>query len=132
MVASKAKSKGTSIVLQVEPDLPLVHANGGELNQVWLNLIDNALDAISEGGRVEVSVRRELQRVVVQVVDDGPGISPDVLPHIFDPFFTTKPPGQGNRPGPGNHTEAAAPLPWRHLSGFPRGSDRISCRSFGR
>ena len=95
MVASKAKSKGTSIVLQVEPDLPLVHANGGELNQVWLNLIDNALDAISEGGRVEVSVRRELQRVVVQVVDDGPGISPDVLPHIFDPFFTTKPPGQG-------------------------------------
>ena len=95
MVASKAKSKGTSIVLQVEPDLPLVHANGGELNQVWLNLIDNALDAISEGGRIEVSVRRELQRVVVQVVDDGPGISPDVLPHIFDPFFTTKPPGQG-------------------------------------
>ena len=95
MVASKAKAKGASIVVQVEPDLPLVHANGGELNQVWLNLIDNALDAIPEGGRVEVSVRRELKRVVVYVTDDGPGIAPDVLPHIFDPFFTTKTPGQG-------------------------------------
>ena len=95
MVASKAKTKGTSIVLQIEPDLPLVHANGGELNQVWLNLIDNALDAIPQGGKVEVTVRRELQRVVVKVVDNGSGISPDALPHIFDPFFTTKPPGQG-------------------------------------
>ena len=57
--------------------------------------LKQVIDAIPEGGCVEVSVRRELQRVVVHVIDDGPGIAPDVLPHIFDPFFTTKPPGQG-------------------------------------
>jgi signal transduction histidine kinase len=95
MVASKAKAKGASISLEVEPGLPPAHANGGELNQVWLNLIDNALDAVGDGGRIEVAARRELDRVVVRVVDDGPGIPREVLSQIFDPFFTTKPPGQG-------------------------------------
>jgi len=79
----------------VEPDLPDVRGIGGELNQVWLNLIDNALDAIPEGGHVDISAGRELDQVVVSVADDGSGIPPDVLPRIFDPFFTTKPPGQG-------------------------------------
>lgn len=95
VVASKAKAKGASIALDVAPNLPRVHATGGELNQVWLNLIDNALDAIPESGRVDISARRELDRVVVCVEDDGPGIPADVMPRIFDPFFTTKPPGQG-------------------------------------
>jgi signal transduction histidine kinase len=95
VVASKAKAKGAGITLDVDPDLPLVHATSGELNQVWFNLIDNALDAIRESGRVDVSVRQELDRVVVRVVDDGPGIPADVEPRIFDAFFTTKPPGQG-------------------------------------
>jgi signal transduction histidine kinase len=72
-----------------------VRASSGELNQVWLNLIDNALDAIVESGQIEVSARRELDHVVVRVVDDGPGIPPEVQAQIFDPFFTTKPPGQG-------------------------------------
>jgi signal transduction histidine kinase len=92
---SKTKAKSASITLDVEPDLPRVRGNGGELNQVWLNLLDNALDAISESGSVEVRARQDLDRVVVRVVDDGPGIPADVLPRIFDPFFTTKPPGQG-------------------------------------
>ncbi|MBE0594732.1 MAG: hypothetical protein IH616_20285, partial [Gemmatimonadales bacterium] len=95
IMTSKAKAKGATITLDVEADLPRVHATGGELNQIWLNLIDNALDAIPESGRVAVSARAELGRVVVRVVDDGPGIPPDDLPRIFDPFFTTKPPGQG-------------------------------------
>ena len=95
IVASKAKLKGATVTLDVEPDLPLVHATGGELNQIWLNLIDNALDAIAEFGNVTISARKELDQVVVRVVDDGSGIPPDVLPKIFDPFFTTKPPGQG-------------------------------------
>jgi len=95
IVASKAKSKGATITLDVEPDLPHVHATGGELNQIWLNLIDNALDAISELGTVTIIARKELNWVVVSVIDDGPGIPPDVMPKIFDPFFTTKPPGQG-------------------------------------
>jgi signal transduction histidine kinase len=95
VMAAKAKSKGAAITLDVEPDVPMVRANGGELNQIWLNLIDNALDAIDESGHIAVSARKELDRVVVRVVDDGPGIPEDVLPRIFDPFFTTKPPGQG-------------------------------------
>jgi signal transduction histidine kinase len=95
VTASKAKSKGASVTLQVDADLPDVRGIGGELNQVWLNLIDNALDAIPEGGHVDIAASQELDRVVVTIADDGPGIPPDVLPRIFDPFFTTKPPGQG-------------------------------------
>jgi len=95
VLASKAKSKGAAIVLDAEQNLPRVRANGGELNQVWLNLIDNALDAIQESGRIEISARKELDRVVVRVIDDGSGIPSNVKPQIFDPFFTTKPPGQG-------------------------------------
>ena len=95
VVASKAKSKGIAVMLDIEPDLPPAYATGGELNQVWLNLIDNALDAAPEGGHLEISARKELDRVVVRVVDDGPGIPPEITQKIFDPFFTTKPPGQG-------------------------------------
>jgi len=95
VLASKAKAKRATVELDVQAELPLVHATGGELNQVWLNLIDNALDAIAESGRIEVSARQELDRVVVRIVDDGPGIPPDAEDRIFDPFFTTKPPGQG-------------------------------------
>jgi signal transduction histidine kinase len=95
VLAAKAKAKGAAITLDIEPDLPRVLATGGELNQVWLNLIDNALDAIPESGHVAVSAEAEAGRVAVRVVDDGPGIPGEVLPRIFDPFFTTKPPGQG-------------------------------------
>ena len=95
VVASKAKAKGAAITLDVEPDLPRVHATSGELNQVWLNLIDNALDAIPESGTIDVTARQELDRIVVRVVDDGSGIPPDVEPRIFDAFFTTKPQGEG-------------------------------------
>jgi signal transduction histidine kinase len=92
---AKVASKSASIRLDVEPDLPRVRANGGELNQVWMNLIDNALDAIPESGRVDISAHSELDRVMVRVVDDGPGIPAENLEQIFDPFFTTKPPGEG-------------------------------------
>jgi signal transduction histidine kinase len=95
VIASKAKAKGAAITLDLEPDLPRVRATSGELNQVWLNLIDNALDAIPESGSIEVGARRELDRVVVRVVDDGPGIPPEIELRIFDAFFTTKPPGEG-------------------------------------
>jgi signal transduction histidine kinase len=95
VVASKAKGKAAAIGLAVGAELPRVRANGGELNQVWLNLIDNAIDAVSEGGRIDITADREPGRVVVTVADDGPGIPAEVLPQIFDPFFTTKPPGQG-------------------------------------
>jgi signal transduction histidine kinase len=92
---SKVRSKNASIALDFEPDLPRVRGTGGELNQVWMNLLDNALDAIPESGRIDISAGSNLDRVLVRVVDDGPGIPADILPQIFDPFFTTKPPGQG-------------------------------------
>lgn len=95
IVASKARSKKVTITLDIEPDLPRAYATGGELNQVWLNLIDNALDAVSESGRIDIHAYQKLDRIVVCVIDDGPGISPDNALRIFDPFFTTKPPGQG-------------------------------------
>jgi len=62
---------------------------------VWANLIDNALDAVAEGGRVTVTAVRDGESVVVRVTDDGPGIPPEVKNRIFDPFFTTKPVGKG-------------------------------------
>lgn len=95
IVAAKAKAKSVSITLDVEPQLPLVPATEGELNQVWMNLIDNALDAVPEAGSIEITARQELDRVVVRIVDDGPGIPPEIESKIFDAFFTTKATGQG-------------------------------------
>jgi signal transduction histidine kinase len=95
ILASKARSKDVTITMNVESHLPHAYATGGELNQVWFNLIDNALDALSASGHIKISACRELDRIVVRVEDDGPGIPTDIAPHIFDPFFTTKPPGQG-------------------------------------
>jgi signal transduction histidine kinase len=79
----------------VDPTLPAVEGYGGELNQVWLNLLDNALDAIGAGGRIEVHAKREGGAVAVRIMDNGPGIPDAVRERIFDPFFTTKPVGEG-------------------------------------
>lgn len=95
VVRSKAKHKSATIMLDVAPDFPRVRGFAGELNQIWSNLIDNALDAIGEGGRVEVSARCERDRAVVRIVDNGPGIPATVRERIFDPFFTTKAVGLG-------------------------------------
>jgi signal transduction histidine kinase len=92
---SKAKLKSIAVSVQVESGLPPVRGFAGELNQIWANLIDNALDAAPEHGSVEVIAARERQAVVVRVIDNGPGISADIRARIFDPFFTTKPVGQG-------------------------------------
>ncbi len=81
--------------IEVEPGLPRVRGFAGELNQIWANLIDNALDAVPESGRVEVRASRLNQKVVVRVIDNGAGIPAEVRERIFDPFFTTKPMGQG-------------------------------------
>jgi signal transduction histidine kinase len=95
MLRAKVKGKSATVTVAVAPDLPPVMAYGGELNQVWLNLIDNALDAAPPGSRVDVSADREGDKLVVRIVDNGPGIPDSALPRIFDPFFTTKPVGQG-------------------------------------
>ena len=73
----------------------LVNSFGSELNQVWTNLIDNAIDAMHGKGELRVRTYREDNCVVVEIGDNGPGILPTVKPHIFEPFFTTKGVGEG-------------------------------------
>ena len=73
----------------------LVNSFGSELNQIWTNIIDNAIDAMGGKGELRVRTHREDDCVVVEIGDNGPGISPAVRPHIFEPFFTTKAVGQG-------------------------------------
>ena len=95
VLRSKARQKSATVIVDAEPDLPPIRGFVGELNQIWANLIDNALDAIPDAGRVEVLVNRENRQVVVRIVDNGSGIPEGIRERIFDPFFTTKPLGQG-------------------------------------
>ncbi|HET7250510.1 MAG TPA: ATP-binding protein [Gemmatimonadales bacterium] len=95
VLRSKAASRSASLVADVPVDLPAVQGVGAELNQIWANLVDNALDAVGPGGHVVVSARREGNRIVVEVTDDGPGIPADIRERIFEPFFSTKDVGKG-------------------------------------
>ena len=92
---AKARSKSVAVTVKVEPDLPRVRGFAGELNQIWANLIDNALDAAPDSGRVEVTATCERQRVIVRIVDNGAGIPAGIRDHLFEPFVTTKPVGKG-------------------------------------
>jgi signal transduction histidine kinase len=96
MLGFKARSRTANIRMEVAPGLPMAMAFGGELNQVWQNLIDNALDAIGHGGTITVRAFPRRDRVVVEVADDGAGIDPAIKDRVFDPFFTTKDVGQGS------------------------------------
>jgi signal transduction histidine kinase len=73
----------------------LVNSFGSELNQVWTNIIDNAIDAMGGKGELRIRTYRDDNCVAVEIADNGPGISAEVLPHIFEPFFTTKGVGEG-------------------------------------
>jgi len=87
--------QGVSVIREYSDDLPVIQAYAGELNQVWTNIIDNAIDAMEGKGTLIVRARKEDRWVVVEIEDNGPGIPPENLSKIFDPFFTTKGPGQG-------------------------------------
>jgi signal transduction histidine kinase len=89
------KLHNIQVTREYDPDLPRVMARGGELNQVWTNLIDNAIDAMQGQGAIRLVTRCENDYVMVEVADDGPGIPDTVLPHLFEPFFTTKEIGVG-------------------------------------
>jgi signal transduction histidine kinase len=86
---------GITVVKDYDPDLPQVPAYAGELNQVWTNLIVNALDAMAGEGTLTVRTAREGACALVEIADTGPGIPEDLRPRVFEPFFTTKPVGQG-------------------------------------
>ncbi len=94
ILRSKLKS-GISVRREYDPDLPVIHAYGSELNQVWTNIIDNAADALEGQGEIIIRTRQVGESVVVEIEDNGPGIPPEIQPRIFDSFFTTKPPGKG-------------------------------------
>ena len=88
------KLSGVTVVRELG-DVPPIEAIAGELNQVWTNLIDNAIDAMDGSGTLRISTSVTDREVVVAVADSGPGIPDDVLPHVFEPFFTTKDVGRG-------------------------------------
>jgi signal transduction histidine kinase len=93
MLDGKARAKSAAVHLETAADLPRLHGFGSELNQVWEKIVDNALDAIGDQGRVTITATTRDGSILVRVADDGPGIPAVVRPRIFDPFFTTKPVG---------------------------------------
>ena len=95
VLGGKARRKSVNVSISVPEGLPSVQGFGGELNQVWANLIDNAIDAAPVSGHVEVKACTQGDRVIVRVTDDGPGVPAELMDRIFEPFFTTKPMGEG-------------------------------------
>lgn len=89
------KLKGVHVTRNYSPGLPVITAFGSELNQVWTNLIDNAIDAVAGSGEIRIRTLTEGSHVVVEIADIGPGIPPEIQGRIFEPFFTTKAVGSG-------------------------------------
>jgi signal transduction histidine kinase len=95
LVILRGKLDGIDVRRDYSDDLPRVPAHGSELNQVWTNLLDNAIAAVDGSGTIAVRTRREDGWAVVDIEDDGAGIPEALQSRIFDPFFTTKEPGKG-------------------------------------
>jgi signal transduction histidine kinase len=87
--------QGVDVITQFGDGIPKISAYGSELNQVWTNIIDNAVDAMKGSGRLTVRTRYDDPNIVVEIEDSGPGIPEDVQARLFEPFFTTKPVGKG-------------------------------------
>lgn len=87
--------KGMSVNRSYDPMLPLIHVHGNSLNQVWTNILDNAIDATDGKGTLSIRTHHEADNAVIELEDNGPGIAPQDLSCIFEPFFTTKTQGQG-------------------------------------
>jgi signal transduction histidine kinase len=86
---------GINVIRNYDASLPRICAFGGELNQIWTNLMANAIEAMHGEGELRVRTARELDRVLVEIGDSGPGIPSEILSHIFEPFYTTKEVGEG-------------------------------------
>jgi signal transduction histidine kinase len=95
VLAHKLKHTSIAVTRHYDRTLPRFTVRGSELNQVWTNLLDNAIDAVGESGTVAIATRLDGNCAVVEITDDGPGIAPEHADHIFDSFFTTKEVGQG-------------------------------------
>jgi two-component system, NtrC family, sensor kinase len=96
LIGHQSRYAQSRLLRELDPELPDVVVNEGQLRQVFLGLASNALDAMDGRGTLTVSTRRiNSKEVEITFADEGPGIPEDILPRVFDPFFTTKPPGQG-------------------------------------
>jgi signal transduction histidine kinase len=95
VLGHKLKHTSIEVVRDYDRSLPKLTVRGSELNQVWTNLIDNAVQALGERGTITIRTHREESCAIVEVSDDGPGIPPEIRDHVFDEFFTTKPAGYG-------------------------------------
>jgi signal transduction histidine kinase len=95
VLGHKLKHTTIAVVREYDRTLPKLRVHGSELNQVWTNLLDNAIGALGDAGTITLRTRRDGPCVLVEVADDGPGIPPEVVDRVFDPFFTTKGVGEG-------------------------------------
>lgn len=95
MTVMKYKLKNVNVVREYDLELPKIRARGSELNQVWTNLIDNAIDAVNGEGTIWLKTRHENAFVMVEVADNGPGIPQEMQARLFEPFYTTKDVGIG-------------------------------------
>jgi signal transduction histidine kinase len=102
LILLRHKLRSIEVIRDYDADLSKVEASGRDLNQVWTNLVDNAADAMEQGGTLRISVSNQNGSVVIAFADTGSGIAPEVVGRLFDPFFTTKEPGKGT--GLGLHT----------------------------
>jgi signal transduction histidine kinase len=91
----KLRDKSITVTRAYDPELPRALVHAGEMNQVWTNLLDNAIDAVPNGGQITVRTAREPLHILVEIRDNGTGITPEDLPRIWEPFFTNKDVGKG-------------------------------------
>jgi signal transduction histidine kinase len=95
ILGHKLKKTTIEITRDYDESLGTITAHGAELNQVWTNLLDNAIDAVGSSGHISIVTRRDGDCAEVDITDDGPGIPPEIRDRVFDPFFTTKEVGRG-------------------------------------
>jgi signal transduction histidine kinase len=112
--------KNIEVVRKYDSTLPPISAYGSELNQVWTNLLDNAVDALGGKGQIVLSTRRENKYVVVEIADNGPGIPEEIQMRIFEPFFTTK--------GVGKGTGLGLDIAYRVIVGHHKGNLQVVSR----
>ncbi len=92
---SELEDKEIEVDVEVTPNLPRIRADRNQIHQVLFNLIKNAMEALSPGGRIEIRSQSDAQTVSLFIIDNGPGIPPEVMPKVFQPYFTTKKEGHG-------------------------------------
>ncbi len=95
-IEREAGFRQVELIRRLDPELPMIRSDRAQLQQVFLNLLNNALDAVPDGGRIAISSRRDRDAVEIAIEDNGSGIEKELHDRIFDPFFTTKAPGEGS------------------------------------